>query len=273
MKNCKIIAISNQKGGVGKTTTATNLGAALANEGRRVLLVDLDPQGNLTTGCGIEDADTLPKSLHHLMYAVAEDGEQTDSYESYIHRVSSFGDKGIVDLLPCNMELAVCELNLRDELGGERTLAELLSPLRTKYDIIIIDTNPCLGLLTINALTACDEVIIPASPQVWSITGLTELLQTIFKVKRKLNTNIKIAGILMTLCDDRTRLFRETYDMIKEMYGDKVTIFNTLIPASTKVGEANYSCKSLIEFDRNGKAAQAYRSFANELLGIWTAKK
>ena len=207
MENCKIITIANQKGGTGKTTTACNLAHALADMGKRVLLVDFDPQSNLS----------------------------------------------------------VSEINLRDELGGEHTLSELLEPLRADYNYIIIDTNPYLGLLTINALAACDEVIIPVSPQLWSATGLTDLLQTIFKVKRKINRRIVIAGILLTICDERTRLYREAKKLLDENYGEKIRIYDTHIPNTVKVGEANYASRSIMDYEPASKAAAAYTAFAREV--------
>jgi chromosome partitioning protein len=146
-------------------------------------------------------------------------------------------------------------------------LKELLDLLRSEYSYIIIDTNPYLGMLTINALAACDEVIIPVSPQLWSATGLTDLLQTITKVKRKINPRITVAGILLTICDERTRLFREAKSLLDDNYGSLVKIFHTHIPNTVKVGEANYASRSIIDYDRDGKAALAYREFAVEVSG------
>jgi chromosome partitioning protein len=165
------------------------------------------------------------------------------------------------------MNLAVTEINLRDEMGGEHTLSELLEPLRFDYGYIIIDTNPYLGQLTINALAVCDEVIIPVSPQLWSATGLTDLLQTIFKVKRKINPRITVAGILLTICDERTRLFREAKSLLDEHYGGKIKIFDTHIPNTVRVGEANYASRSILDYDGNSKAARAYTTFAMEVCG------
>ena len=224
MENCKIVTIANQKGGTGKTTTARNLGNALADMGSRVLLVDFDPQSNLSMSLGIERPDELAVSMHDILTLVM-DGSPMPAKSEYIIR----GDK--LDIIPCNINLSVTEINLRDEMGGEHTLKELLEPLRQDYHYIIIDTNPYLGLLTINALAACDEVIIPVSPQLWSATGLTDLLQTIFKVKRKINPRINVAGILLTICDERTRLFREAKSLLDEHYGGKIRIFDTHIPS------------------------------------------
>lgn len=251
-----IIVVANQKGGVAKTTTANNLGHALADEGKRVLLVDVDPQSNLSMSCG---AGNKSMSLHEVL-SIITDGDELPGTEKYIQPC------GTVDVIASDINLAATEINLRNEMGGERTLKELLEPLRIAYDYIIIDTTPSMGLLTINALVACDEVIIPVSPQLWSAVGLTDLLQTITKVKRKLNPRITIKGILMTICDTRTRLFRETQEMIEESYGEHVKIFATHIPSTVRVGEANYSGQSILEYDKSNKAAEAYRQFAKEVL-------
>jgi len=260
MEKSKIITVANQKGGTGKTTTACNLGNALADMGEKVLLVDFDPQSNLSMSFGIERPDELEMPMHKILSLIMDGETLPDKSEYIVH-----GER--LDIIPCNINLSVTEINLRDELGGEHTLKELLDPLRSDYDRIIIDTNPYLGLLTINALAACDEVIIPVSPQLWSATGLTDLLQTIFKVKRKINPRINVAGILLTICDERTRLFRDAKSLLDEHYGDKIKIFNTHIPNTVKVGEANYASRSIIDYDANSKAAFAYKAFAKEVSG------
>ena len=260
MENCKIITIANQKGGTAKTTTACNLGNALADMGKKILLVDFDPQSNLSMSFGIERTDQIAMPINNILTLVM-DGEPLPDKSEYIMQ----GEK--LDIIPCNINLSVTEINLRDEMGGERTLSELLEPLRSDYEYIIIDTNPYLGLLTINSLAACDEVIIPVSPQLWSATGLTDLLQTIFKVKRKINPRINISGILLTICDERTRLFREAKNLLDEHYGGKIRIFDTHIPSTVKVGEANYESRSILDYDANSKAAHAYTSFAREVSG------
>ena len=259
MKKCKIIAIANQKGGTGKTTTAYNLGVALANQNKKVLLVDFDPQANLTMSFGVERPDELTFSMTNIISLIM-DGKLLPDKSEYI--IS--GEK--LDIIPCNINLSVTEINMRTEIGGERNLFELLEPLRTDYDYIIIDTNPYLGLLTINSLVACDEVIIPVSPQLWSATGLTDLLQTIHKVKNKINPRITVAGILLTICDKRTNLFRDVENLVSEYYGKKIKIYGTRIPNTVKIGEANYSSRSILEYDPKSKAAFAYETFALEVL-------
>ena len=261
--NGKIICVANQKGGVGKTTTAWNLGYALAQEGKSVLVVDCDPQANLSRGFGIERPEELEIALSDLLATLMK-GEALPDKNSYIRK----GDKPgmVLDIIPANQNLSITEINLRDEMGGEHTLSELLNPLREQYNYLVLDTNPYLGLLTINALAACSEVIIPVSPQLWSATGLTDLLQTIFKVKRKINPDIAIGGILLTLCDERTRLYKDAKALIDESYGGKVNIFNTHIPNTVKVGEANYSSLSVMEHEPNSRASTAYKNFAKEVL-------
>jgi chromosome partitioning protein len=197
----------------------------------------------------------------HDILPLIMDGEPLPDKSEYI----MYGDK--LDIIPCNINLAVTEINIRDEMGGEHTLKDLLEPLRQDYNYIIIDTSPYLGLLTINALAACDEVIIPVSPQLWSATGLTDLLQTIFKVKRKINPRIEIAGILLAICDERTRLFRDAKGLLDEHYGDRIKIFNTHIPNTVRVGEANYASRSILDYDAKSKAAHAYMAFAREVSG------
>ena len=260
MENCKIVAIANQKGGTGKTTTACNLGNALAKEGARVLLVDFDPQANLSMSFGIERPDELAMPMHNILSLVM-DGAQMPAKSEYIMQ----GD--MLDIIPCNINLSVTEINLRDEMGGERTLSDLLEPLRAEYDYIIIDTNPYLGLLTINALAACDSVIIPVSPQLWSATGLTDLLETVFKVRRKLNPRITIEGVLLTMCDERTQLYRKAKSLLDDFCTDRIRIYNARIPSTVGVGDANYSSMSIIDYDANSKAALAYTAFAREVIG------
>ena len=261
--NCKIICIANQKGGVAKTSTVMNLGYALARGGKSVLIVDCDPQANLSMGFGIERPDELEVSMCDVLSMLMK-GEELPGMSKYIRKGSRPGM--VLDIIPANQNLSVTEINLRNEMGGEHTLAELLNPLRVHYQYIILDTNPYLGLLTINALAACDEVVIPVSPQLWSATGLTDLLQTIFKVKRKINPNITIGGILLTICDERTKLYRDAKALVDESYGGRVRIFESHIPNTVKVGEANYSSLSVMEHDPNGRASIAYANFAKEVL-------
>jgi chromosome partitioning protein len=211
------------------------------------------------------DSEDLPDTLYLIAKAYDASGEEIPDIRQYVHKSSKANMT--LDLIPSNQNLSITEINLRDEMGGEHTLAELLNPLRERYDYIVVDCNPYLGLLTINALAAADECIIPVSPQLWSATGLTDLLQTISKVKRKINPKIIIGGILLTMCDERTKLYKDAKALIDEAYGGKIKIFDTHIPSTVKVGEANYSSQSVMEHDPNGRAATAYKNFAREVIG------
>lgn len=261
MTQTTVITIANQKGGTGKTTTAYNLACALSYEDKKVLLVDFDPQGNLSMCFGIENPDQLKFSMFNIMNALMSD-EPLPAPEKYIH------NHGNIDLIPSNIELSVAEINLRDEMGGEKTLTTLLESMKQRYDYIIIDTNPSLGLLTINALAASDSVLIPVNPQLWSATGLTQLLKIIIKVKKRINPRINIAGILMTMCDTRTNLYKEAFRLVKAYYQETVRIFDVQIPLSVKVGEANFYSQSIIEFNPKSKVATAYCSLAKELMQV-----
>ena len=258
--SAKIITVANQKGGTGKTTSVCNLGNALAREGKKVLLIDFDPQANLSMSFGIERPDELSMSMHDVLSLVMDGTALPADKGEYI-----LSGKRL-DIIPSNINLSVTEINLRDEMSGESTLKELLEPLRAKYSYIIIDTNPYLGMLTINALAVCDSVIIPVSPQLWSATGLTDLMQTISKVKRKINPNIKVDGILLTMCDERTRLYREAKTLLDDFCGERVKIFDAHIPSTVKVGEANYSSQCVMDHDAGSKAALAYMELAKEVI-------
>ena len=207
---------------------------------------------------GVKNPDELEMSMHEILSSIWEDGPPPK--ETYILR----GER--LDIIPSNINLAVTEINLRDETGGEHTLRELLNPLRNDYDYIIVDTNPYLGLLTKNALAACDEVIIPVSPQLWSAVGLTDLLRTISKIKRRVNPSIEIKGILMTMCDERTNLFKDTYKMLQDFCQNRIGIFQSRIPNTVRVGEANYYSCPVTEYDAAGKASLAYMALAKEVM-------
>ena len=257
--NPVIYTIANQKGGVGKSTTVLNLGDALGRAGKRVLLIDLDPQASLTVCFGVENHENLKTTVYHLMKNSLE-GEPLPPKEDYIM------SRGNVDIIPCNIGLCAVEEQLKEELGSEQAVSNVISELKENYDYIIIDTSPSLGLLTINALTASDGVIITVSPQLLSAIGINLLLKTIDKVKRRVNQRLKITGILMTMCDQRTGLYSDIYDLLKNSYGGAINIFNTQIPTSIKVGEANLNRKSVIEYAPQNKASLAYIELAEEVI-------
>ncbi|MBR0457284.1 MAG: ParA family protein [Firmicutes bacterium] len=258
MSNAKTIAICNQKGGVGKTTTALNLGAGLAREGRRVLLVDADPQSDLTSALGIE-GEKLDKSLGNLMYLVTRDC-RPDVHETILHH-----EEG-VDLIPSNLDLSSMETQLVNAMSREKILDMLLKDVKKDYDYIILDCMPSLGMVTINALTAADSVIIPVQAQYLPAKGMTQLLKSIQMVKTHTNENLKIGGIVMTLVDGRTNLAKDVISTIRTNYGMQIRIFDTQIPVAVKAAEASKAGKSIYEYDKDSKPAQAYAQLTKEVI-------
>ena len=258
MDKCEVIAIANQKGGVGKTTTTFNLGVALAQEGKRVLLVDADPQGDLTTYMGVHDTDNIP-TLASLMECYIQD-RNIDTDSAIIHH------KENIDLLPTNLDLSAMEISLVTTMSREYTIKNCLSSIKDKYDYILIDCMPSLGMITINALASADKVIIPVQTQFLAAKGMGHLLKTVAKVKRSINPNLKIGGILLTLVDKRTKLSKETKQLLEENYGNIVKIYNTQIPSAVKVAESTSSGKSIFSYDKNSKVTSAYKEFGKEIL-------
>lgn len=258
-KGCRVIAIANQKGGVGKTTTAVNLGIGLANEGKRVLLVDCDPQGDLTTCLGFPDADNLPVSLSTMMERVIRD-EELSPGEGILHHAEG------VDLMPSNIELSSMEMALVNAMSREFTLHTYLSEVKKKYDYVLIDCMPSLGMITINALAASDSVIIPVQAHYLPAKGMTQLIKTISKVKKQINPNLQIDGILLTLVDVRTNLAKTTADTLRKNYGSALKIYKSEIPLAIKAAETSAAGISIYAYDRNGKVAQAYAEFTREVI-------
>lgn len=257
----KIIAIANQKGGVGKTTTAINLGVGLVEKGNKVLLVDLDPQGNATQGLGF-DADSLEITISTVIrkmiskdYAIAKGFGILEHPEG-------------IDLMPANIELSVLETELISIFfGREKMLKTYLDMIRDEYDYIIIDCMPSLNLIAINALVAADEVLIPLHAQYYSVRGLEQLLQTITSIKsNSLNSSLKIAGILYTCVNDKTTSFRDIQQILKENYGENIRIFKNYIPRSVRAEEAPSYGQSIYTYDSSGRVAAAYQNFTNEFL-------
>ena len=255
---CKVIVIANQKGGVGKTCTVRNLSYSLAQLGKRVLAVDFDAQFNLTTCFGIENPNELKHTMATLMTDMLNETE-LPSGEEYILHI------GNVDLIPASIQLSVVDANLRIEMGSERLLSNLLETVRDDYDYILVDTCPSLGSLTINALTAADEVIIPVNPQLLAVMGLQELTQTILKIRRRLNPKIQFGGILLTMCDKRTNLYKEISAQVDSAYRNGMRIFDSQIPMTVKVGEANCCGMAVAEYDKTNSAGVAYMDFAKEV--------
>lgn len=258
MDKCEVIAIANQKGGVGKTTTTFNLGVALAQEGKKVLLVDADPQGDLTTYMGVHDTDNIP-TLASLMECYIQD-RNIDTNSAIIHH------KENIDLLPTNLDLSAMEISLVTAMSREYTIKNCLSSIKDKYDYILIDCMPSLGMITINSLASADKVIIPVQTQFLAAKGMGHLLKTVAKVKRSINPNLRIGGILLTLVDKRTKLSKETKQLLEENYGNIVKIYNTQIPSAVKVAESTSSGKSIFSYDKNSKVTSAYKEFGKEIL-------
>ncbi len=256
----EVITVANHKGGCAKTVTTLNLGYALKEQGYKVVLVDLDSQANLTTCFGIENPNSIETNIAHLMIAKIDE-EQLPNKEKYI--ISKDG----LDLIPSSIYLSVVDANLRLEMGSERILDEILEPLRTEYDYIIVDTPPSLGSLTINALSAADSVIITVNPQLLAMMGLQDFLKTTKKIQKRINQKLSIRGILLTMCDTRTNLSKVITEQVKEAYNGVIKIYETHIPMTVKVGESVYYGQSISEYCPDSKAGIAYSKFAKELVG------
>lgn len=254
----KIIAIVNQKGGVGKSVTTRNLGEALGLKGKKVLLIDFDPQGSLSIASGI-DAENLDITICNLMEQAMEDMPFTHLEDS-IQRLQN------IDIISANIELASLEAALVNVMSREQMLKSVVDEIKDSYDYVLIDCSPSLGMLTINALTTADSVIIPVTPQYLSAKGLEMLLKSIVRVKRRLNRGLQIEGILMTMHDKRMKLTREIENIILEAYQGEVSIFDTRIPTSVKMGEAILNQQSIIQYAPKNSVAEAYKQLAMEVI-------
>ena len=251
-KPTRVIAIINQKGGVGKSTTAVNLAAALGENNKKVLLVDFDPQGNSTSGFGIEKEELSQCIYDALLNDV--------SVEDLIHDT----DSKKVFVVPATIQLAGAEIELVSAMARETRLKELLAPVRDEFDFIFIDCPPSLGLLTINALTAADSVLIPIQCEYYALEGVTKLLESMRMVKSRINKDLDTFGVLMTMYDSRTSLSNQVVDEVRNYFGDKT--FKTLIPRTVKLSEAPSFGMPVIEYAPNNKGAKAYRELAKEVM-------
>lgn len=258
----EIYSICNQKGGVGKTFTAMNFAVGLAKEGKKVLAIDLDPQGSLSISFGVDDPDLLDLTISNkLLHFIQEEEGAFDPKDGILHH-----EEG-VDYLPANIELADMEIALVTALAREHLLGKYLDELAEDYDAVVIDCSPSLGLITINALSCSDFVIIPVQAQFLSVKGMEQLFRTIHRVKKKLNRSLEISGILITMANQRTNDCKETISALYEKHGERVRIFETVVPLSTRASESTKKGVSIFKHDATGKVATSYEGFIKELLG------
>ena len=254
-----VIACVNQKGGTGKTCTAENLGIGMVQEGKKVLLVDMDPQASLTISLGYPRPDDLPVTVSDQMAKVMQDMPIPLKEGILTH------EEG-VDLMPASIALSGLEVSLVNAMSRESILKQYLEPLKKEYDFIILDCMPSLGMLTVNALAAADQLVVPVQAQYLSAKGLEQLLQTVNKVKRQINPKLRVEGILLTMVDSRTNNAKEIASLIREAYGSKLKVFDVEIPRSVRAAEISAEGKSIFAHDPGGKVADAYRQLTKEVI-------
>lgn len=258
-KKCKVVAIANQKGGVSKTTTTVNLGIGLARAGKKVLLLDIDPQGSLSASMGIQEPDKLEETLATVMTMIMDGQEVEAGYGILTH------EEG-VQFLPANIDLAAVEVSLTSAMSREYMLKEYIEAVAPYFDYIITDCMPSLGMLTINALAAADTVLIPLQAQYLSLKGLEQLTATIMRIKKRINPALDFEGILLTMVDARTNYAKDIMELVHENYGQIIPVFENYIPLSVRVAEASAEGKSIFAHDPKGRASAAYEMLAKEVL-------
>ena len=264
MSNCKVIAISNQKGGVGKTTTTLSLGVALSKLGKKVLLLDADPQGDFTVCMGYYEQE-LNKNNQDKMKTIATlIGSYINDIPLDINDVILHHEENI-DLIPSNLDLSAMEIPLLNAMNREVVIKNCLKEVKDNYDYILIDCMPSLGMITINALAAADKVVIPVQTQYLSLKSVSQLMDSVSRVKRQINPNLEIGGILLTLYDNRTNLSQEIKDTVKNEYGKYINVYKNTIPIGVKVAKSTSAGKSIFSYDKNSKVADAYYQFAKEV--------
>lgn len=254
-----VIACVNQKGGTGKTCTAENLGIGMVQEGKKVLLVDMDPQASLTISLGYPRPDDLPVTVSDQMAKVMQDMPVPLKEGILTH------EEG-VNLMPASIALSGLEVSLVNAMSRESILKQYLEPLKKEYDFIILDCMPSLGMLTVNALAAADQLVVPVQAQYLSAKGLEQLLQTVNKVKRQINPKLRVEGILLTMVDSRTNNAKEIASLIREAYGSKLKVFDVEVPRSVRAAEISAEGKSIFAHDPGGKVADAYRQLTKEVI-------
>lgn len=256
---CKVIAICNQKGGVSKTTTTANLGVGLVRAGKKVLVIDADPQGNLSQSLGIENPDELEVALPSIMEQIMT-GEDVDVTKGIVHH------KEGLDLMPCNIDLSAVDVSLVHVLSREFIMKTYVDSMREFYDYILIDCMPSLGVITINSLTASDSVLIPVQAAYLPVKGLEQLIKTICRVKKHLNPEIKFEGILISMLNARTNYAKDIMELIREYYGEAIPIFESKIPFSVKAAETSAAGVSIFTLDKKHPVAQAYEKLTEEVI-------